>query len=49
MKKPVKLNAKGTVIYIAAVVAVLIVHAYALHRDEEAQHDVRARLVRPQA
>lgn len=41
--------AKGFLVYLAATAAVLIVHAYALHLDEEAQRDMRARLVRPQA
>jgi hypothetical protein len=40
---------KGVLLYVAALAAVLAVHAYALHLDEEAQRDMRASLVRPQA
>nr|CUV53894.1 conserved exported protein of unknown function [Ralstonia solanacearum] len=40
---------KGFLLYVCLVAAVLCVHAYALHLDEEAQADLRARTAHKQA
>ncbi|ARU23032.1 MarR family transcriptional regulator [Ralstonia solanacearum] len=40
---------KDALVYLAATGAALVVHAYALHLDEEAQRDVRASIAERQA
>ncbi len=44
-----RLRLKGLLIYLAATAAVLVIHAYALHLDDEAQQEVRERIAHQQA